>query len=302
MSIRPRLAWIAAAALAAALAWAPAAPAAEILTKVPYYLALHPAKGEARGTVLLLHGGGWQGDLGRAVDRMQAPTIKLLRGWGFDVATLGYRSGEESLEDAVDAFDELRGRFPERPICVFGFSAGAQLGLIAAARRGEAVACVVDLLGPPDLEEMGNRRRSRRGEDLARMAFGGAVRRLSPIRNAKEITAPVLIGAAECDAYVAPADHERFAKRLREAGGDATLVLIEPGRDVDLEHCKVDGDSYDEFMDQAREFMTEAAARWTPPPAAAEPAAEEEGGGAGLWIGLAGVLAGVALAVWAWRR
>jgi len=50
------------------------------------------------------------------------------------------------------------------------------------------------------------------------MAFGGAVRRLSPIRNAKEITAPVLIGAAECDAYVAPADHERFAKRLREAG------------------------------------------------------------------------------------
>jgi len=79
-------------------------------------------------------------------------------------------------------------------------------------------------------------------------------------------------------------------------------VLIEPGRDVDLEHCKVDGDSYDEFMDQAREFMTEAAARWTPPPAAAEPAAEEEGGGAGLWIGLAGVLAGVALAVWAWRR
>ena len=298
-----RLAWIAAAALVAALLGAQPAPAAETLSRVPYYLGLHPAKGEARGTVLLLHGGGWQGELGRAVDRLQAPTIRMLRRWGFDVATLGYRSGAEGLDDAVAAFDELRGRDPQRPICLFGFSAGAQLGLITAARRGDAVACVVDLLGPPDLEDFGDRRRSRRGEDLARMAFGAdALRRMSPVNNADAIAAPVLIGAASCDSYVAPADHERFAERLREAGNDARFALIEAGDDVDLEHCRVDRGSYDVFLGEARRLMTRAAAEWNPP-AIAEPAGEDESGdGLGLLIGVAGVLAGLGLAVWAWRR
>lgn len=304
MPSRIRLTVLAAAALIAALAPAPSAPAAETLRKVPYYLGLHPAEGEARGTVLLLHGGGWHGDLGRGVDRLQAPTIRLLRRWGFDVATLGYRSGAASLDDALAAFDELRGRAgPDEPICAFGFSAGAQLGLITAARRGEDVACVVDLLGPPDLEDFGKRRLSERGEDLARAAFGRpGVRRLSPVRNVEGLTAPVLIGAASCDRYVAPADHERFAARLREAGNDARLQLIEAGHDVDLEHCRVDADSYDEFLDVARDHLTRASADWTPPAVADSAGAEGGGSSMGLFIGLAGVLAGIALAVWAWRR
>lgn len=304
MPARLRHAFVVATVLAAALIWVPAAPAAETLNKVPYYLGLHPAQGEARGTVLLLHGGGWQGDLGRGADRLQQPTIKLLWGWGFDVATLGYRSGAAGLDDALAAFDELRGRAgAEEPICLFGFSAGAQLSLITAARRGEDVACVIDLLGPPDLEDFGERRRSERGEDLARAAFGGrALRRMSPLRNADAITAPVLIGAASCDRYVAPDDHERFAERLREEGNDARFAVIEAGDDVDLEHCRVDADSYDAFLEEARAHLTRASEDWSPPSAAAPGDPEDGGGKAGLIIGLAGVLAGIALAVWAWRR
>src|SRR5690606_25343856 len=129
------------------LASAPAA-AHTTLSESPYYLGLHEARGERHGTVLLLHGGGWEGGLGPAADELQAPTIRVLRRWGFDVGSAGYRGREFSLEDSLAAFDGLREhQGPGEPICIFGFSAGAQLGLAVAARRGADVACVVDLMG-----------------------------------------------------------------------------------------------------------------------------------------------------------
>jgi acetyl esterase/lipase len=270
-----------------------------VLERDPYYLSLHRAEGESRGTVLLLHGGGWHGDLGPAADELMSATIEVLLDWGYDVANIGYRSGAAGLADARAATEEMRARLgPEEPLCLYGTSAGAQLALVVAAERAGAVDCVVDLLGPPNLEDFGSRELSSEGERQARAAFGeGEVAAVSPLNVASRVPAPVLIGAATCDAYIEPADQRELAGRLP----DADLVAIERGDDVDLEHCVVDDASFDRFLERTREFLGAVA----PAPEAADPAPADGDGSSfplGLVVGGAAAAAGAALLVRALRR
>jgi len=278
------------------------APEPRVLVKQPYYLGLHEAEGAARGTILLLHGGGWRGDLGPAADELMSATIEALVEWGYDVANLGYRSGGRSLDDAADAFDLLRRRLgPGEPLCIYGTSAGAQLALVTAARRGSEVDCVVSLLGPPDLEDFGSKPNSSRGEAQARAAFGAAnLTEVSPLNNADRITVPVLVGAAPCDVFIELGDQRELVRRLKAAGTDAQLGVIAPGDDVDLEHCVVDGKSFDRFQQRTRAFLNAVA----PAPEAADPAPDDDGSSFpfGLVLGGAVALAGLLLLVRSLRR
>lgn len=288
-----------------ALSMPPPASAAEqpdVLRRAPYYLSLHSAEGEARGTVLLLHGGGWHGGLGAAADELMASSISSLRGWGYDVANLGYRSGAASLDDAIAAFDLLRQRRgASEPICIYGASAGAQLGLMVAARRGPSVDCVVDLLGPPDLLHFGSKRLSANGEAQARQAFGAArLAALSPINNASRIRSPVLVGAAPCDAYIDLESQREFVQELKAAGDDAQLEVIAAGDDVDLEHCTVDDASFRRFQAATRSFLDTAAT--SPPAATAPPEGDDPAIPFGLVLAGAIVVIGGLVVAWARRR
>ena len=263
-----------------------------MLVSEPYYLSLHDADDPARGTVLLLHGGGWHGGLGAAADEVMSASIEPLVEWGYDVANLGYRSGARSLEDATAAFDHLRRRLgPDEPLCLYGASAGAQLALITAARRGGEVDCVVSLLGIPDLVQFGSRPKSEQGEALAREAFGAAdLGELSPVNNTGRIEAPVLVAATPCDAYTELADQRELVRRLDRA----ELAVIAPGDDVDLEHCVVDGKSFDRFEQRTRDFLNAVA----PAPETTDPAPADDGGDSfplGLLLGGAVALGGIAL-------
>ncbi len=277
-------------------------PEPQVVVRNPYYLSLHEAEGQGRGTVLLLHGGGWRGDLGAAADELMSATIETLVEWGYDVANLGYRSGGRSLDDATAAFDELRRRAaPGEPLCMYGTSAGAQLALITAARRGSEVGCVVSLLGPPDLEDFGSKPNSHSGEAQARNAFGAAnLAELSPLNNAERIEAPVLVGAAPCDLLIELDDQRELVRRLNAAGTDAQLGVIAPGDDVDLEHCVVDGESFDRFQERTRDFLNAVA----PAPETADPAPDGNGSSFpfGLFLGGAVALAGLLLLVRSLRR
>ena len=265
---------------------AAAADGPRVLVRAPYYLALHPAEHPARGTVLLVHGGGWHGGLGSAADELMDPTIEALQDWGYDVANLGYRGGSPGLRDAGNAFARLRGRLGENEtICIYGASAGAQLGLMVAAERSD-VDCVVDLLGPPDLEEFGAKARSQAGERLAREAFGAdRLAELSPVNNADRISAPVLIGAAPCDAYIRLADQRELARRLALSNRESRLEVIATGDDLDLEHCLVEEESFDRFQEATRRFLNDLA----PAPPAADPAPADDGSEA-PWAVLVGGL------------
>ena len=273
----------------------------EVLKSEPYYLGLYETETARRGTVLTIHGGGWRGDLGPAADEAMSDYIDAMRKLGYDVANLGYRSGADSLPDAIAAFDLLRERLgPEEPICIFGGSAGAQLALIVAARRGDSVDCVVDLAGPPDLVHWGSRPNADDGKGLAVDAFGeDRLAELSPINNVEDISAPVLVIAAACDVFIEVADQRRFVRALNAAGGDARLQVVEPGDDVDLVHCAVSAASFEEMSLATTRFLAEA----MPAPAVVE-RDEDDGSGLGVPEVLVGVvvLAGVALLVWVVRR
>lgn len=293
---------LAATLVAALVALMPAAATAqtepEVLERDPYYLGLFEARGEHQGTVLLMHGGGWRGDLGPGADDVMGDWISMLQRWGYDVANLGYRGGSESLTDALDAFDLLRDeRGPDERICIVGASAGAQLALTVAAERGNSVDCVVDLLGPPDLVEWGNRPLSDEGLRLARRAFGEErLAELSPINLVDRIVSPVLVVAAPCDAFIELSAQRRFARALEVAGVEATLNVVATGDDIPLGHCAVENRSYRRFQDVARAFLAGRSDE------IAVPETDDSGFDAFLVLAAAVVLGGLALLFWSLRR
>jgi acetyl esterase/lipase len=229
----------------------------QVLKTEPYYLSFFEASGPHRGTILMLHGGGWIGDKGAGADDEMRRWIDAVVSWGWDVANLGYRTGAPALVDALDAFEVVRRRVgPDERLCIFGGSAGAQLGLFVAAERGKDVDCVVDLLGPPDLVDFGSQPAASAGHQLAVQAFGeDRLAELSPINMVDRIVAPVLVVAAPCDIFIELSAQERFVEALNAAGGSARLQVVETGEDIPLGHCNVDGASFLDFLDVTRRFL-----------------------------------------------
>ena len=281
------------------------AQAPEVLEDKPYYLSLSPADEAPKGTVLMIHGGGWHGGLGAAADRVMGQYVELVRSWGYDVANLGYRGGADSLTDALDAFDHLRERLgPAEPICLYGGSAGGHLALTVAAKRGASVDCVIDFLGPPDLEKWGSRPNSEAGRNLAVEAFGSErLAELSPINNVERIVSPVLVAAAPCDVYIEIEAQRDFVDALNDAGGDARFSLLRTGDEVSVSHCWVTANSFWAFNDAAKRFLDRAAAA-RPEVGSPEAASPEGDGGSGVAlyaIAAVALLAGGGL-VWYLRR
>ena len=240
-----------------------------------YYLAHHPAAAGApdrEGVVVTLHGGGWKGDLGAAADQVMAPYISDLRTWGFPVYNLAYQSGGESLPDTIDAVRRVQRRNPDSPVCVLGGSAGAHLALMAAVKLPRIVECVIDLGGPPNLEQPDTRPLSSAVPDLAAAAFGAArLHALSPINRVDEILAPVLVVAPDCDWFTSLRRQQRFAKALRHGRLvveqaepapqppknplEELLASLTPPSGVETGHCRVTNASFDAFRRTELRFL-----------------------------------------------
>ena len=235
--------------LIAAVAAPSAAQAAD------YYLGHHapgPAKAKKNSVVVLIHGGGWRGDLRTFADPLMHTYIADLTRWGHRVYNVGYRSGAKSLPDVRDAIDRVARTHRKAPICLVGESAGAHLALVAA-KRSKRIKCVIDIAGPPDLLDSGNRPHAKRLTDLATWAFGEQrLRRLSPINRVRGLrNSAVLIAAAPCDVYIDIAQQRRFARKLRKG----RLVELDPGREVSMAHCQITLDSRDELRRVSRNFL-----------------------------------------------
>ncbi|HEX2127911.1 MAG TPA: hypothetical protein VHF58_01705 [Solirubrobacterales bacterium] len=269
-------------ALIAALALA-AVLAPTAVAKRGYYLAQHPpTAAPQQGNVLMIHGGGWKGDLGPEADQVMTTYIEDTRSWGYTTWNVGYRSGSLSLRDVTSAARRILSKNPEEPLCLVGGSAGAQLALIAAAKLGRDIDCVVDIGGPPDLANPDPA--APQGNvvvELARAAFGaiGRLVRLSPMNRIDEIRQPVLVVAPDCDYYTSYGRQAAFAAALRR--GELYRVTkhvenplsgllggllgrlggifgnfgfsSEPG--VETGHCTVTKTSFDGFRAAERSFL-----------------------------------------------
>ena len=187
-------------------------------------LTRNPA-GAARGTMLLVHGGSWRGSDPREQTRLlrEPGEVFLARSWR--VVSLDYRSGREGLRDVVAAI----GRKPHRrgrPLCLYGESAGAQLALLAAARR-PSVDCVIGAGAPTDFQAYfadaaaGSNSTHRAVAALIKQTFGATPKQTAawePVRVADSIRADVLLVRAAGDPLIPRAQVERFmAARPRTA-------------------------------------------------------------------------------------
>ena len=202
-------------ALAAPLAPAHAAQTAAAIPS-PKLVAL-PATA-VRGTVLLIHGGGWQGP-GPIAQRglMQHPgDMFLARGWR--VVSVDYRAGLDGVEDVVAAARAELAAPEGGPLCVYGESAGAQLALVAAARVS-GIDCVMAAGAPTDL--LAYQREAAASADVDRGVVAGTIATLfgssseavapwDPVALAPTISADILLLRQDDDAFVPREQLDRF--------------------------------------------------------------------------------------------
>lgn len=195
--------------------------------------------------VLWVHGGGW-----RAGDKAGAPAI-FLATKGFAVASMNYRLSQHAvfpaqINDCKAAVRWLRANsekygLDSKHIGAWGASAGGHLvallgttnglkdleGNEGAAGQSSDVQAVVDWFGPTDLITVGKK-------DTRSELIGGEAsehpdkaRRASPMTYVSAKAVPMLIMHGDQDKTVPISQSETFAKALKEAGADATFVVVE---------------------------------------------------------------------------
>jgi acetyl esterase/lipase len=220
--------------------------------KLDLYLPAKPS-----GPLLVwIHGGGW------SAGSKQKPAGLPMMKYGFAVASVEYRFSQDAvfpaqIEDCKAAIRWLRahaaeyGYDPQR-IGVWGASAGghlaALLGVTGQMRdfdvgenldQSSAVQCVLDWFGPADFPayDSGSPAEIAQRENphsILGQLFGGSIaekmdlaRRASPVTWVTKDAAPTLIMQGTNDLLVPPVQSEHLADKLKAAGVEVTLDVIE---------------------------------------------------------------------------
>lgn len=204
----------------------------------------------ARGTVLLLHAGGWKHlDGGRSYRvSLMAAQARTLRSWGVRTGIVDYRAKRSGLGDVLAAYDSAQRRYDTKPICLWGESAGGTLALLAAERR-TATSCVIAVGAPVDLVAANQFMPGGVVATLARAAFGATVqdlREFSAIVHGATIRARTLLAYALNDPLVPAVEGIRMAQLVP----GSRLLLARPGL-TRWVHSSVD-------VDDARHFLADA--------------------------------------------
>jgi acetyl esterase/lipase len=214
------------------------APAPPVIPPVAASVSTDPAGGFARGTVIMIHAGGWAGHDGYAQDQlMKSPgNLFLERGWR--VVSIDYNDGIDGLQDVLDAAGaELARRTGGGPLCLYGESSGAHLALVAASRL-RAIDCVIGLGTPTDLtlyQAQGSASADARVRLVASQIgryFGTTLEQDAPwnlVTLAPTIHADVLL-VHETDDTIVPPIH---SLRFQFARPTTQVVALEPGDPAD---------------------------------------------------------------------
>ena len=197
----------------------------------------HPA-------VILVHGGAWvRGDRAWNVQ----PLFKPLTEAGIAWFSISYRFASDFLGigDAVDdvhaAVAHVRShaadyRIDPARIALIGESAGAHLAAMAALAQPNAVAAVVSLYGPNDLELLATTspaipahvRNALENTGFAEMLLG-YVRSISPIRHVRSDAPPFLLIHGTADLLVPFEQSVKMRECMLAAGAQCELVTIQGG-------------------------------------------------------------------------
>jgi acetyl esterase/lipase len=203
-----------------------------------------------------IHGGGWRGG-----DKNNPPEAGALE-HGVAVASIEYRLSQHALfpaqiEDCKAAIRWLRAHaadygYDGKKVAVWGASAGGHLAALLAVTgqvkdfdvganldQSSAVQSCINWFGPADFEAYDPKlptemvQRENKASVLA-LLFGGPVseklelaRRASPVTWVTKDAAPMLIMQGTNDPLVPLDQSQRLADRLKAAGADVTLDVID---------------------------------------------------------------------------
>ena len=239
-------------------------PNARALLNLPYVSKAHPRQkldlylpARPSGPLLVwIHGGGW-----RAGTKDNPPGLVLVGG-GVTVASVEYRFSQDAIfpaqiEDCKAAIRWLRAHAKEygydpKRVAVWGASAGGHLTALLAVTgqmrdfdvgenldQSSAVQCAVDLFGPSDFpaydpslpEPMVQRENA---NSVLAQLLGGPVsqklelaKRASPVTWVTKNAAPMLIMQGTKDPLVPVDQSQRLANKLKAAGAEVKLEIIE---------------------------------------------------------------------------
>ncbi|MEA3211092.1 MAG: hypothetical protein QOE70_4149 [Chthoniobacter sp.] len=212
---------------------------------------------KAKGPLLIwIHGGGWRGGT------KDHPPGQALLGLGFALASVEYRFSQDAIfpaqiEDCKAAVRWLRAHAAEygydpKRVGVWGASAGGHLTALLAVTgqvhdfdvgenldQSSAIQCGIDWFGPADFPAydpaLPTAMVQRENPDsVLALLLGGPVskklelaRRASPITWVTKDAAPLLIMQGTKDPLVPLDQSQRFADKLKAAGAEVTLDVLE---------------------------------------------------------------------------
>lgn len=194
--------------------------------------------GPVRGTLVLVHGGAWAGHSARGQQVLMGDPGQLFVERGWRIVSVDMDEGTAGIDAVLSAVDAEAARpASDGPLCVYGESAGAELSLVAAARR-PAVDCAIGIGTPADLAQMeadGDTSPDPNvqiaGERIKRF-FGTTPEDIAPwnpVALASSIRADVLL-LHEIDDPLVPAVH---AVRFQAALPTTQVVELEPDDTAD---------------------------------------------------------------------
>jgi acetyl esterase/lipase len=189
-----------------------------------YEYTVEPPAGE-RGTIVLVHGGGWVTEDGPGFAENMRPNARMFARRGLRAVVASYPPGPTGIDDVLATVDRERARRGDDRVCLYGESAGGHWVLMAAARR-RWLRCVVAVTAPTDL--VGETLADPAGDlaRLARRAFGAfRIPFLSPRQVAGDVRARVLLVDQRDDPLVA----RRHGISMHRALSRSTLVTLSPG-------------------------------------------------------------------------
>ncbi len=215
----------------------PAPVPVPVIPPVASAITIDPA-GPARGTVIMIHAGGWAGHDADAQSALSKSPGNLFLERGWRVVSIDYEDGTAGLEDVLSAAGaELARNSTTGPLCLYGESSGAHLALVAASRL-RAIDCVIGLGTPTDLSlyqaesAVSNDGRMRLVSSQISRFFGTTLEQTAPwnvVALAPKIHADVLL-LHEADDEVVSAQH---AARFAAARPTTQTIELQPGGNPD---------------------------------------------------------------------
>lgn len=236
----------------------------------PVNAAIERDVARARGTVVLVHAGGWSGpDLRREL-AMDAWPGSVFRSAHWNTISIDYSAGKSGLASVASQIAAARATAHRGRVCVYGESAGGHLALLAAAEL-PGLRCVITLGAPTDFEawredaafELNTTSMGAYAQTAA-IAFGAGPSESSwqPVAVADGITARVLL-IGQGDDQVLPIMGQ--LRSFATASPKTDVLVTAPGDYSDPEqhylHGTLSASARTDFEARLRAFVTPARRR-----------------------------------------